>query len=109
MARTTLRAASVALEEGDHLIPVEKGVRIVAVVMQSGQADHPRGKLEMKGVPAFAAPALGDAPALEHQVLSPASRQVMAHGEAGLTAADHDRVDALCHAIPLVMFIVSHG
>ena len=43
------------------------------------------------------------------EVLAPASRQVMAPGEAGLAAADHDRVDVLCHAIPLVMFIVSHG
>ncbi len=41
------------------------------------------------------APAFGDPVPLEHEVRDAGAAQVLAHGQAGLAAADHQRLDAL--------------
>ena len=45
-----------------------------------------------QGVPSFRAPALGDAVPLQNEVRHAAGAQVLAHGQAGLPAADHQRL-----------------
>ena len=61
----------VALEDVDVLRGVEEAVGVVAVVGETGQADHPVGGEQPQGVPALAAPALAEAPPLEHDVVAP--------------------------------------
>ena len=43
------------------------------------------------------ASALGHASPLEHQVFAASSRKVIAHREAGLAAADYDRLNLFSH------------
>jgi hypothetical protein len=53
-----------------------------------GKAHRPIGKLESETIPAFAAPAFGDATPFKHQMRPAAPGQHVTHGETGLAAAD---------------------
>ena len=58
------------------------------------QPHRPVRKLKAQAVPALAAPALGDATALQHEMRQAALLQAMTHGEPGLAAADDQGLDA---------------
>ena len=85
--------AGIGLDEFDDVVRVGKGIRIAVRKRKVRQPHRPVGKLEFQPVPAFAAPALGDPVALEHEVRKPALLQPVAHHEASLAAADHQRFD----------------
>jgi len=86
----------VALEEGDDLVAAGEGIGL-AGERQSRQADQAVWKLECQRIPALGAPAFGDAPAFEHDVLAADAAQVMAHDQPSLAAANHDRVVEFAH------------
>src|SRR6266700_6808325 len=74
-----------------------------------GKLHRPVGKLESETVPAFAAPALGDAAPLEHEMRPAAAAEHVAHGETGLAAADDQGFDMLRNhgGGPRVLFPIS--
>jgi hypothetical protein len=86
--------AGVALEVGDDLVPWHVAVGVVAVVAAAGQLDRPVRRHEAERRPAIA-PALPDAPALQHHVLDPGAGELVAHRQARLTGADDDRLGHL--------------
>ena len=53
----------------------------------------PRGSIGNQRIPASRAPPLGDARALQHDMRHADVAQMFAHRHAGLTGADHERVD----------------
>jgi hypothetical protein len=61
------------------------------------QTKHRVGKLKSERIPAFTKPAFGYPTTFEHDMLSSDPRQVIAHGEASLTAADDTCLNALGH------------
>ncbi len=69
-----------------------KRIRIAVRKRKVRQPHRPVGKLEFQAVPTFAAPAFGDPLPLQHQMRQPALLQAVAHHEAGLAAADHQRL-----------------
>ena len=85
--------AGIGLDEFDDVVGVGKRIRIAVRKRKVRQPHRPVGKLEFQPVPAFAAPALGDPLPLEHEMRKPALLEPMAHHQASLAAADHERLD----------------
>ena len=83
----------IVVDEFDDVVRVGKAIRIAVRKRKVRQPHRPVGKLEFQPVPAFAAPAFGDPMALEHDVRKSALFQPVAHHEASLAAADHQRLD----------------
>ena len=77
--------------------PVLRGEVVGADVgeLEPGEPVVPGRAVGDQGVPPLGAPALGDPVPLEHEVGDAGAAQVLAHGQAGLAAADHQRLDAL--------------
>src|SRR5258708_11616526 len=75
-------------------------VRLIALVGVPRQPYHPVRELEGERIPAFAAPTLGDAPALEDDVLTPELTEVVAHRQPGLASPDDHRLDSFRHRLP---------
>ena len=88
----------IGLDEGDDLRRRRKRIGIVVGIGKLRQPHRPVGKLEAQAVPSLAAPALGDAMPLQHEMGKPALFQPVAHGEPGLAAADDEGIDALRRA-----------
>ncbi len=86
------RGVGVALEVGGDLGGGHVAVGVGAGVGPAGQAAHPVRGQQAQGVPALAAPALGDSAALEHDVVDAPVAEAAAGGEAGLAGADDDGV-----------------
>ena len=57
-------------------------------VAMARQPRHPVRREQPERIPALAPPALGDPPALEHDVRDAARREAVAHRQAGLAGAD---------------------
>ena len=83
----------VALEEVGDLGGGHEAVDVSSGVGPAGQAAHPVRGQQAQGVPAFAAPPLGDPAALEHDVVDAAVGEAAADRQAGLAGADDDGVD----------------
>ncbi|KAG1246787.1 hypothetical protein G6F65_020503 [Rhizopus arrhizus] len=62
------------------------------VELQTGKAVVPGGAVGHQRVPAFGAPAFGDPLAFEHDMRNPHGAEVLAHCDAGLAGADHQRI-----------------
>ena len=58
-----------------------------------GKPHRPIRKLKSEAIPALTSPALGYPPAFEHQMRTSALAQHVAHGQAGLAAADDEGFD----------------
>ncbi len=85
----------IGLDVFDDVARSRERIRIAVRKREVRQPHRPVRKLEFQPVPALAAPAFGDPVALEHQVRKPALLQPVAHHEASLAAADHERLDFL--------------
>src|SRR5262245_516632 len=89
------------LDEFQEIACARKCIGIVMREWEVRQPHRPVGKLETQAVPAFAAPALGDAVTLQHEMRKAALFQPVTHGEPGLAAADDERLDAFSrHGAP---------
>src|SRR5258708_11754486 len=75
-------------------------VRLIALVGVPRQPHHPVRELEGERIPAFAAPTLSDAPALEDDVLTPELTEVVAHRQPGLASPDAHPLDSFRHRLP---------
>src|SRR5262245_5211039 len=82
------------LDEFQEIACARKCIGIVMREWEVRQPHRPVGKLETQAVPAFAAPALGNAMTLQHEMSKAALFQPVAHREPGLAATDHQRLDA---------------
>ena len=102
-AHGRLDLADIVLEVVGHLVLAGKAVA-VALELQARKAVMPGRPVGHQRVPAPRAPGLGDALALQHQVLYAKLAQVFAGRDAGLPGTDHERVDGLnvsCHGVGL--------
>lgn len=80
-----------------------EAVRIVALVFVPGQLNSPVGELEAEGIPAFTAPAFTHFATFEDHMFSPKLTEIITHGQAGVTAADDDRINLLGHRSSLLL------
>ncbi len=87
-----VEGTSVVLQVLDELPRGHVTVGVVPLVVPVRKTTVPVGREEPQGIPALAAPALADPPALQHDVLDAALPEAAAHGQARLTASDDDRV-----------------
>jgi hypothetical protein len=87
--------SGIPLEVRDIAVASLIAIRIVAVVVKPGKLRRPIGRQQRDRIPSFIAPALSDIATLQDHVLDAAFLEAIAHGQTGVTAADHDRVDAV--------------
>src|SRR5262249_51465788 len=83
------------IDVGDNLVAIEEPVRVVADVLETGQAEHPVGRRQRKGVPALAAPGFADGALLQKQVVAAALVQVITGSQPSLAGANHRRFKVL--------------
>ena len=83
----------VAVEEGDGFGHVPVAVRVVALIVESGQPALPVGGQQAERIPALGAPRVGHRAALEDDMVDGALGQAAAHGEPRLAGADDDGGD----------------
>ena len=86
-------ATGVVLHIGDDIVTDHETVRIVAGVIEAGQFALPVRRDQAEAVPTLRAPGMGDAVFLEHDVIDGVGGQVIAHGQAGLAAANDGDTD----------------
>ena len=82
--------AGVGLQVGSHLVLAHEAVGIVARVGEAWQIERPVRTNQPQRVPSLAAPALGDASLLEHDVRPALLGQAGAYGETGLATTNDD-------------------
>src|SRR5688572_23955532 len=87
-----LDRASVACDAFDDFLARQKAVRVRAVVWEAGQREGPVGDVERERVPSTAAPAVGHAGPVEHDMIDSRLRQVIAGRESRLSGSDHRNV-----------------
>lgn len=87
----------IVFDELGDLLAMGKPVRIIAAIPEAGKLQRPVWKLKMERVPPLAAPSLRNTLSLENDMLAPAFAQMIAHGQAGLAAADHHRIVPFSH------------
>ena len=80
----------VTVEKFDRLRHRAVAVRIVPIVAEARQTALPVGCEQAKRVPALGLPRIGDLAALEQHMVDRALGEAPAHGQTGLTGADHD-------------------
>src|ERR1700758_2542279 len=80
----------------DDLIAPHEPVGVLAGVRAARQLHRPVRRNQAEAVPAIT-PRLADPASVEHDVLDPEPRQLVADGEPGLARPDHDYADALHH------------
>jgi hypothetical protein len=89
-----MEALDILLEISNDLPLRHEAVRLVALVLRTGQAERPVGRQQGKRVPAVIAPGIGSLGSLlEHDMLQAALVQIVAGGKTCLPAADDDRID----------------
>ena len=98
--RRGVEGGGVVGEVGDQLGGGHEAVGVGALVRPAGQAAGPVGGQEAEGLPAVAPPPLGQAAALEHDVVDGGVGEAAAHGEAGLAGADDEGVDGRHRCAP---------
>jgi hypothetical protein len=82
-------SAGVVLHIGDDIVADHEAVWLVAGIIEAGQFALPVRRHQAEAVPALRAPGMADAIFLEYDVIDGIGGQVVAHGQAGLAAADH--------------------
>ena len=95
LAHRGAERAGVGLQVGHDLVLAHEAVGIVARVGEAWQLERPVRTDQAQRVPSLAAPALGDASLLEHDVRAALLGQVVAHGEPGLPTANDDDLGRL--------------
>jgi hypothetical protein len=102
-ARRGLNERRVVLDESNDLTTRREGVWIIALIFVAGQFDGPVGELKAEGNPAFTAPTFTHSAAFEDHMLPPSLTEIVTHGEAGVTAADDNRINLLGHRSSLLL------
>ena len=80
---------------------------IGARIAEPGQPALPVRREQPELIPALGAPALPDTAALEHDMIEAEIGQATAHGQSGLSSANHQRIDPL-HDGPRVSWGSEH-
>ncbi len=82
--------ADKAVKVRGDLILLHEAVRVVALVGIAGQGALPVRRDQAEGIPALAAPGVGDGVLLDHEMIDAGLLEVVAHGQASLATADDD-------------------
>jgi hypothetical protein len=77
----------------DELVPSHVSVGVVAAVLKPRHRRRPVGRHQLERVPAVLPPATQRRPPIEDDVLAAGLAEQPAHDQAGLTGADHRRLD----------------
>ena len=76
-------------------------LRFIAIIGKAREAAEIVWGDEAEAIPTVS-PGIADASAVEDDMVPPGLCEMPAHGQSGLSAADHNRVNQFCHADPPV-------